>query len=59
MKSKERCGVDVLHKTISRLENENHLLKNNADYLKQETWDFEKKEQILVENCVKELCMKF
>jgi predicted nuclease with TOPRIM domain len=48
-------NVEALHKTISRLENENYLLKNDADNLKQETNEFEKKEQEFVENCVKEL----
>ena len=44
-----------MYKTISRLENENYLLKSDANYLKEETLELEKKEQMLVDNCVNEL----
>jgi hypothetical protein len=46
-----------LYKTITRLENENYLLKNDANYLKEETLELERKEQMLVDNCVNELGM--
>lgn len=58
-KNKDGGNLDALHKTISKLENENLLLKSDADYLKQETWEIEKKEQMLVENCVSELSKSF
>lgn len=55
-KDKEKGGnVDSLYKTITRLENENYLLKNDANYLKEETLELERKEQMLVDNCVNEL----